>query len=61
MTEKYDAVEQQFGIEAYASPNVSGFAAVLKGRFSDFCVREGTSFNILLTSLFPQNKNMNKY
>lgn len=41
MAEKYDKVEQQFGIMAYASPKVPGFAAVLKGRFSDFCVREG--------------------
>lgn len=40
MTEKYDEVEQQFGIIAYASSDVPGFAAVLKGRFSDFCVRE---------------------
>ncbi len=36
-----DEVETQFGIKAYATPNVTGFAAVLKGRFSDFSVREG--------------------
>ena len=36
-----DEIEQQFGIKSFASPNVPGFAAVLKGRYSDFCVREG--------------------
>lgn len=36
-----DEIEQRFGIKSFASPNVPGFAAVLKGRFSDFCVREG--------------------
>jgi hypothetical protein len=41
MAERYDKVEQEFGIKAYASPNIGGFAAVLKGRYSDFCVREG--------------------
>jgi len=39
MTEQYDALEQRFGIDAYASPH-EGFTAVLKGRYSDFIVHE---------------------
>ena len=54
MTEKYDDVEQQFGIMAYASPKVPGFAAVLKGRFSDFCVREGMLKDFSKTADFLQ-------
>ena len=48
MTERYDEVENQFGIKAYASPELSGFAAVLKGRFSDFSVREGEQYQPFL-------------
>mmetsp|Transcript_17915 Transcript_17915/g.21926 ORF Transcript_17915/g.21926 Transcript_17915/m.21926 type:complete len:750 (-) Transcript_17915:143-2392(-) len=41
MTErKEDKLELKMGIEAYASPVVPGFAAVLKARYSDFCVHE---------------------
>ena len=48
MTETYDIAEQKFGIKAYASPSIPGFAAVLKGRFSDFCVREGELLSYLV-------------
>mmetsp|Transcript_3971 Transcript_3971/g.5770 ORF Transcript_3971/g.5770 Transcript_3971/m.5770 type:complete len:112 (-) Transcript_3971:11-346(-) len=37
---RQDEIEEKFGITAYASKDVAGFAAILKGRFSDFCVRE---------------------
>lgn len=37
-----DATEQLLGIRAYLSPQAPGFSAVLKGRYSDFVVREGT-------------------
>lgn len=52
MSQRYDAIEKQFGITAYASPNIPGFAAVLKGRFSDFCVREGMLYYYVLQYLF---------
>lgn len=42
MTERYNEVEQSMGICAYASSENEGFAAVLKARYSDFCVHEGT-------------------
>lgn len=48
MSQRYDAIEKQFGITAYASPNIQGFTAVLKGRFSDFCVREGMLYYYVL-------------
>jgi tRNA pseudouridine13 synthase len=35
----YNDIEVKFGIDAYASSH-DGFAAVLKARFSDFCVHE---------------------
>ena len=35
-----DTTETSFGICAYRSPNIPGFSAVLKGRFSDFIVHE---------------------
>ena len=43
MTEQYDAIERQMGIFSYASSmnDNSGFAAVLKARYSDFLVHEG--------------------
>ena len=46
MSERYDEVENRFGIKAYASQHLSGFAAVLKGRFSDFSVREGEQYQL---------------
>ena len=42
MTERYDKQEKMMGISAYASPQVLGFAAVSKARYSDFVVHEGT-------------------
>ncbi len=41
ITTKQDEIEEKFGITAFASKDVDGFAAILKARFSDFCVREG--------------------
>lgn len=38
-TSVYNDLEVKFGIDAYASTH-DGFAAVLKARFSDFCVHE---------------------
>ena len=37
---RFDDVEKKFGLSAYASPH-EGFAAVVKGRYSDFVVHEG--------------------
>lgn len=37
-----DDAERELGITEYLSPGVSGFSAVLKARYSDFCVHEGT-------------------
>ena len=42
MTEYYDKQEQAMGISNYASPLLNGFSAVLKSRYSDFVVHEGT-------------------
>jgi hypothetical protein len=44
MTERYDAVEREMGILSYATSinDNPGFAAVLKVRYSDFLVHEGT-------------------
>ena len=39
-TNRFDDVEKKFGLSAYASPH-EGFAAVVKGRYSDFVVHEG--------------------
>ena len=39
-THRFDDVEKKFGLSAYASPH-EGFAAVVKGRYSDFVVHEG--------------------
>ena len=39
---RYDDIEKQFGISSYTSTH-EGFAAVVKGRYSDFVVHEGTS------------------
>ena len=39
---KYDDTERKFGISSYTSTH-EGFAAVVKGRYSDFVVHEGTS------------------
>jgi hypothetical protein len=47
----HDESETKFGIKAYASPNVPGFGAVLKGRFSDFLVHEGMSLRLFSFSL----------
>lgn len=46
MTERFDAVERQVGIESYASSitDNAGFAAVVKARYSDFLVHEGESY-----------------
>ena len=43
MTEQYDSIEREMGIFSYASSVTenSGFAAVLKARYSDFLVHEG--------------------
>jgi hypothetical protein len=41
-TQPYDAVESAVGISSYMSTEHSGFAAVLKARYSDFVVHEGT-------------------
>lgn len=41
MTEHYDKQEQAMGISDYASPQLNGFSAVLKSRYSDFVVHEG--------------------
>jgi len=40
MSERYDKLERQVGILAYASSKNKGFAAVLKARYSDFIVHE---------------------
>lgn len=40
MAARYDNVEKAMGIEAYASPDAPGFAAVSKARYSDFVVHE---------------------
>ena len=39
---KYDDTERKFGISSYTSTH-EGFAAVVKGRYSDFVVHEGMS------------------
>ena len=39
---KYDDTEKKFGISSYTSTH-EGFAAVVKGRYSDFVVHEGMS------------------
>ena len=46
MTERFDAVERQVGIDSYASSitDNAGFAAVVKARYSDFLVHEGESY-----------------
>jgi hypothetical protein len=36
-----DPTECEVGIAKYLSPNVPGFSAVLKARYSDFVVHEG--------------------
>jgi hypothetical protein len=36
-----DPTEVELGIATYLSPNVPGFSAVLKARYSDFVVHEG--------------------
>jgi hypothetical protein len=36
-----DPTECELGIAKYLSPNVPGFSAVLKARYSDFVVHEG--------------------
>jgi len=43
MAQPFDAVEREMGISSYMSTENSGFAAVLKARFSDFVVHEGES------------------
>ena len=42
VAERYDALERQMGIVEYLSDH-AGFAAVVKARYSDFLVHEGTS------------------
>jgi hypothetical protein len=37
----YDPIEQSLGLTAYLSPQISGFSAISKARFSDFIVHEG--------------------
>jgi len=39
---RYDDTERKFGISSYTSTH-EGFAAVVKGRYSDFVVHEGMS------------------
>jgi len=39
---RYDDTERKFGISSYTSTH-EGFAAVVKGRYSDFVVHEGKS------------------
>jgi hypothetical protein len=46
MTEPYDAIEREMGISSYMSTEHSGFAAVLKARYSDFVVHEGMFYNL---------------
>jgi tRNA pseudouridine13 synthase len=41
-TQPYSAVESEVGISSYMSTEHLGFAAVLKARYSDFVVHEGT-------------------
>jgi hypothetical protein len=41
-TQPYNAIEREVGISSYLSTEHSGFAAVLKARYSDFVVHEGT-------------------
>jgi hypothetical protein len=41
MAQPFDAVEREMGISSYISTENSGFAAVLKARYSDFVVHEG--------------------
>lgn len=38
-----DPIEEELGITAYLSPEIPGFSAVLKARYSDFVVHEGTT------------------
>ena len=46
MAEQYDEVERRMGICAYAAPDIEGFSAVLKARYSDFCVHEGMPLSL---------------
>jgi hypothetical protein len=39
-----DSLEQAVGISTYLHPEISGFSAVSKARYSDFIVHEGTDF-----------------
>ena len=43
-----DPTEVELGIATYLSPNVPGFTAVLKARYSDFVVHEGMYITCLL-------------
>jgi hypothetical protein len=42
-----DPTECMLGIAKYLSPNVPGFSAVLKARYSDFVVHEGMYIIVL--------------
>ena len=46
---RYDEIEKRFGISSYASTH-EGFAAVVKGRYSDFVVHEGEYVIIMCTN-----------
>jgi hypothetical protein len=46
-----DPTEIKLGIATYLSPNVPGFTAVLKARYSDFVVHEGMYILALLVCL----------
>lgn len=45
-----DATEVSVGIATYLCPEIPGFSAVLKGRFSDFIVHEGRKHQIVTGS-----------
>jgi len=42
LLQQQDPTEVELGIATYLSPDTPGFAAVLKARYSDFVVHEGT-------------------
>jgi hypothetical protein len=50
-----DPTEERLGIKTYLCPDVPGFSAVLKARYSDFIVHEGElylcSFVVTVDSL----------
>jgi hypothetical protein len=50
-----DPLECEVGIAKYLSPDVPGFFAVLKARYSDFVVHEGMCMLVVLVVAFDHH------